>query len=148
MNITDPNTMTVAQLRAEINGHPRVTTGDTPLPGLSKFRKADLIALLEKLDDELNDARAVQNEAAQQRAVAINALAAAGEYTNEELNAVGHDPIDAPAKRRAPKPRKQVQTRAERAARGTRKYRRESMKARKHHALPGNYHRTTALHAA
>jgi len=44
--------LTVAQLRAEISGHPRVASGDMVLPGLSKFRKADLVELLDGLQSE------------------------------------------------------------------------------------------------
>lgn len=51
-------------------------------------------------------------------------------------------------RRQTPKPRKVIRTRAERAAAGTRKQRRDSMKARHNKNLPGNYHRTHALHAA
>jgi hypothetical protein len=41
--------MTVAELRTEISGHPRVATGDKPMPGLSKMRKAELIEILTEL---------------------------------------------------------------------------------------------------
>ena len=47
--------MTVAQLRAEINGHPRVVNGDRPLPGLSKMRKSALVEILHELN-EVQDA--------------------------------------------------------------------------------------------
>lgn len=42
-------TPTIAQLRSEISAHPRVVNGDYPLPGLSKMRKAELVALLAEL---------------------------------------------------------------------------------------------------
>lgn len=42
----DLNKLTVAELRAEISGHPRVTTGDMTLPGLSRKRKSELVEIL------------------------------------------------------------------------------------------------------
>lgn len=42
--------------------------------------------------------------------------------------------------RKGPRPRKAVETRAERKARGTRKFRRDCMSARKHRAMVGNKH--------
>lgn len=45
----DLNKLTVAELRAEISGHPRVSTGDMPMPGLSKKRKGELVEILTDL---------------------------------------------------------------------------------------------------
>jgi hypothetical protein len=45
----DLNKLTVAELRAEISGHPRVASGDMPMPGLSKKRKSELVEILTEL---------------------------------------------------------------------------------------------------
>lgn len=52
MSNTKISDMTVAELRAEISGHPRVVSGDKPMPGLSKIRKAELIEILTELQTD------------------------------------------------------------------------------------------------
>lgn len=48
------------------------------------------------------------------------------------------------AQKRGPRPRKPVETRAERKTRGSRKFRRDCMSARKHRAMAGNKHHKLA----
>jgi hypothetical protein len=81
--------MTVAELRTEISGHPRVATGDKPMPGLSKMRKAELIEILTELrtgerEQYEQDNAAAESFADSMLAGAIVAAADSVEFTSEE----------------------------------------------------------------